>query len=157
MANVNPGPATTGTSNSVAEMIAVNTQVNSNPAGSNAIRCLAVGRGLNVNTTGDIGVLPVNNASRWNIQAVVASNMSVNAGTSVAIGLYTGALQVGTTIVSPVILSSLQAFGGVTVAYRPTVINTTYAGTGTNIYVNCQTTAGTACTLDVFIYGYDLS
>ena len=136
---------------------AVNTQTNSNPVESNQLRCLAVGRSLSVNSTGDIGVLPVLNSNRWNIQAVVVSNMGVNAGTSVAIGVYTGALQVGTTIVSPVILSSLQAYGGTTVAYRPTVINTTFAGTGQNIYVNCQTTAGTACTIDVFVFGYDLS
>lgn len=157
MANVNPGPAVTGSTNTVLTQSPVNTQTNSNPQEGGQIRTLAVGRALNVNSTGDIGVLPVLNASRWNVQAVVASNMSVNAGTSVAIGLYTGALQVGTTIVSPIILSGLVAFGGVTVAYRPVVVNVSYAGTGQNIYVNCQTTAGTACTLDVFVYGYDLS
>lgn len=153
----NPGPAAANSTNSVATLTNVNTQTNSNPQESNQIRVLAAGRGLSVNSTGDIGVLPVINASRWNVQAVVAANLSANAGTSVAIGVYTGALQVGTTIVSPVILSGLVAFGGATVAYRPTVINVSFVGTGQNIYVNCQTTAGTACTLDVFVLGYDLS
>jgi hypothetical protein len=138
-------------------MVPVNTQVNSNPLMSNAIRLLAEGRAISVNATGDIGVLPVINATRWNVQAVVAANLSNGAGTSVAIGVYTGALQVGTTIVSPVILSSLVGFGGATVAYRPTVVNVSFVGTGSNIYVNCQTTAGTNCTLDVFVLGYDLS
>jgi len=153
----NPGPAAANTTNSVMTLTPVNTQTNSNPQEGNQIRVLAAGRGISVNSTGDVGVLPVINSSRWNVQAVVASNMTVNAGTSVAIGIYTGALQVGTTIVSPVILSGLVAFGGATVAYRPTVINVSFVGTGQNIYVNCQTTAGTACTLDVFVLGYDLS
>lgn len=153
----NPGPAVTANANSVATLTPVNTQTNSNPQEGNQLRVLAAGRGLSVNSTGDIGVLPVINSSRWNVQAVIASNMTVNAGTSVAIGVYTGALQVGTTIVSPVILSGLVAFGGATVAYRPTVVNVSFVGTGQNIYVNCQTTAGTACTLDVFVLGYDLS
>ena len=157
MANINPGPASTVTQNSLATLTPVNTQVNSNPQEANQIRVLASGHALSVNSTGDIGVLPVVNATRWNVQAVVASNLSNGAGTSVAIGLYTGALQVGTTIVSPVILSGLVAFGGATVAYRPTVVNVSFVGTGSNMYVNCQTTAGTACTLDIFVLGYDLS
>ena len=161
MANINPGPAVTGNANTMLTAQPVNTQTNSNPVESNQLRLLAVGRSLNVNTTGDIGVLPVLNASRWNVQAVVATAAAggpfPNAGTSVAIGIYTAALQVGTTIVSPIILSGLVAYGGTTVAYRPTVANVSYAGTGQNIYVNCQTTAGTACAIDVFILGYDLS
>jgi len=157
MANINPGPAQSQTSNTVLEVVAVNTQYNSNPQGANGLRLLASGRAISVNATGDVAVLPVLNASRWNVQAVLASNMGVNAGTSVAIEINTSNSGAGTTIVAPQILSGLQAFGGVTVAYRFTVINTTYAGTAQNFYVNCQTTAGTACTLDVFILGYDLS
>ena len=153
----NPGPASAGTTNSVATLIPVNTQTNSNPVDTNALRLLAEGRSISVNSSGDVAVMPVINATRWNVQAVVAANLSANAGTSVASGVYSGALQVGTTIVSPVILSSLVGFGGATVAYRPSVVNVSFVGTGQNIYVNCQTTAGTACTLDVFVLGYDLS
>jgi hypothetical protein len=157
MPNVNPGPAVTGTVNSILTTSPVNTQTNSNPQESNQIRALAIGRALSVNATGDIGVLPVLNSSRWNVQAVIATNMSVNAGTSVAIGVNSSALGAATSIVAPVILSSLVAFGGVTVAYRAVVQNVSFVGTGQSIYVNCQTTAGTACTLDVFVLGYDLS
>ena len=157
MANTNPGPAVTGNANSVAAYAPVNTQTNSNPQETNQIRVLAVGRGLNINTTGDIGVLPVINSSRWNVQAVVASNMTVNAGTSAAIAVCSAANGAAVTIVAPQILSGLVAFGGATVAYRFTVQNVSFAGTGQNIYVNCQTTAGTAATLDVFVLGYDLS
>lgn len=135
----------------------VNTQTNSNPQEGNQIRVLAAGRGISVNSTGDVGVLPVINSSRWNVQAVVASNMTVNAGTSVAIAICSAPLGAAVTIVAPQILSGLVAFGGATVAYRFTVQNVSFVGTGQNIYVNCQTTAGTACTLDVFVLGYDLS
>jgi hypothetical protein len=153
----NPGPAVTGTANSVATLTPVNSTVNSNPQEGNQIRVLASGRGISVNSTGDVGVLPVVNASRWNVQAVVASNLSANAGTSVAIAICSAPLGAAVTIVAPVILSSLVAFGGATVAYRAVVQNVSFVGTGQNIYVNCQTTAGTACTLDVFVLGYDLS
>lgn len=157
MANTNLGPAVTGSANSVATLTPVNTQTNSNPQEANQIRVLASGRGLSVNSKGDIGVLPVVNSTLWNVQSVVVSNMTVNAGTSVAIAICSAPLGAAVTIVAPVILSSLVAFGGATVAYRPVVQNVSFAGTGQNIYVNCQTTAGTACTIDVFVLGYDLS
>ena len=75
MANINPGPAQAQTSNTVLEVVAVNTQVNSNPQGANGLRLLASGRAISVNATGDVAVLPVINASRWNVQAVIGSNM----------------------------------------------------------------------------------
>ena len=126
-------------------------------AAKDQIRLLAQGKALNVNAVGDIGVLPIINSTRWNVQAVVASNLSTGAGTSVAIGIMSATAGAAITIVAPVILSSLVAFGGATVAYRPVVQNVSFAGSGTTIYVNCQTTAGVACTLDVSVYGYDLS
>jgi hypothetical protein len=153
----NPGPSTTQTANSVATLTPVNSQTNSNPQEANQLRALAIGRGISVNSTGDVAVLPVINSSRWNVQAVVASNMTVNAGTSVAIAICSAPLGAAVTIVAPQILSGLVAFGGATVGYRFTVQNVSFVGTGQNIYVNCQTTAGTACTLDVFVLGYDLS
>ena len=123
----------------------------------NQLRLLAVGKSLNVNAIGDIGVLPIIGSTRWNIQAVVGANLSANAGTSVAIAICSATAGAAVTVVAPQILSGLVAYGGVTVAYRFTVQNVSFAGSGTTIYVNCQTTAGAACTLDVLVYGYDLS
>lgn len=157
MSGINAGPAITNTANTVATLTPVNTQTNSNPQEGGQIRALAQGKGLNVNALGDIGVLPVINSSRWNVQSVIVSNMTVNAGTSVAIAVCSAPLGAAVTIVAPIILSGLVAFGGATVAYRPTVQNVSFAGTGQNIYVSCQTTAGTACTIDVLVLGYDLS
>src|SRR5271167_3741115 len=98
MANVNPGPAVTGTVNSVLTTTPVNTLTNSNPQESNQVRCLAYARGISVNAIGDVGAMPVINASRWNISAVIVSNMGVNPGTSVAIEINTSQLGAGTTI-----------------------------------------------------------
>lgn len=157
MSGINAGPAITNTANTVATLTPVNTTTNSNPQEQGQIRALAVGKGLNVNQLGDVGVLPVINSSRWNVQSVVVSNMTVNAGTSVAIAVCSAPLGAAVTIVAPIILSGLVAFGGATVAYRPVVQNVSFAGTGQTIYVSCQTTAGTACTIDVLVLGYDLS
>ena len=98
MANTNPGPAVTGNANSMLTVQAVNTQTNSNPVESNQLRALAIGRNVNVNAIGDTP-LPVLNASRWNIQAVVGTaslgavttGLFPNAATSVAIGINTSA------------------------------------------------------------------
>lgn len=157
MSGINLGPAVTNTANSVATLTPVNSTSNSNPQEQDQIRALAIGKGLNVNQLGDIGVLPIINSTRWNVQSVLVSNMAVNAGTTVAIALCSAPLGAAVTIVAPVVLSSLVAFGGVTVAYRPVVQNVSFAGSGQTIYVSCQTTAGTACTIDVVVMGYDLS
>ena len=153
----NSGPATTQTANSVATLTPVNAQSNSNPQEANQIRVLASAKAINVNQLGDVGVLPVVNSTRWNVQAVVATNLTNAAGTSVAVAVCSAPLGAAVTIVAPVILSSLVAFGGATVAYRPVVQNVSFVGSGQTVYVSCQTTAGTACTLDVYVLGYDLS
>jgi hypothetical protein len=157
MSGINNGPAITNTANTVATLTPVNTQTNSNPQEGGQIRALAQGKGLNVNVLGDIGVLPVINSTRWNVQSVLVSNVTNGAGTSVAVAVCSAPLGAAVTIVAPVVLSSLVGFGGATVAYRPVVQNVSFVGSGQTIYVSCQTTAGTACTLDVLILGYDLS
>lgn len=157
MSGINLGPAITNTQNSAATLTPNNTTTNSNPQEANQIRVLASGKGLNVNVLGDIGVLPVVNSNRWNVQAVIATNLTASAGTSVAIAVCSAPLGAAVTIVAPIILSGLVAFGGQTTAYRPTVQNVSFVGSGQTIYVSCQTTAGTACTLDVYVLGYDLS
>lgn len=141
--------------NAVATSTALTTSITA--AAKDQYRLLAQGKALNVNAVGDIGVLAVQGSTLWTIKDVVASNLSTGAGTSVAIGVMSATAGAAVTIVAPQILSGLVAFGGATVDYRFTVQNVSFAGNGQTIYVNCQTTAGVACTLDVSIYGYDLS
>lgn len=154
MPSVNPGPATTSTQNSEAVLTPVNTQVNSAPQGSNALRILGEARGVNANAAGDTP-LPVVNASRWVVQAVVCTNASATATTNAFFSLNAAPANAGTTIVTAVALASLNA---TTFAKYMTVTATATVQTGSTMYVNVGTTlAGSAATFDVFVYGYDLS
>jgi hypothetical protein len=135
----NPGPATT-----VANHPA-------NLASNQAIRLLASYQGVNVNATGDT-VLPINNTSSYSISNVIFTNASVSLTTAAA-GLFTAPSAGGTGIVANAALSALT---GSTVVSQRTVASTAQQ-TGQNLYVNVGTAQGAAATMDVYVYGYDLS
>jgi hypothetical protein len=135
----NPGPATT-----VANHPA-------NLASNQAIRLLASYQGVNVNATGDT-VLPINNTSSYSISNVIFTNASVSLS-SAAAGLFTAPSAGGTGIVANAALSALT---GSTVVSQRTVASTAQQ-TGQNLYVNVGTAQGAAATMDVYVYGYDLS
>src|ERR1700761_8943105 len=70
MANVNPGPATTSNASATAVLApTVTTNFGNLYQGVNAIRTLAVGRGIPINGTGDVALLPIINAT--NIALIV--------------------------------------------------------------------------------------
>jgi len=135
----NPGPATT-----VANHPA-------NLASNQAIRLLASYQGVNVNATGDT-VLPINNTSSYSISNVIFTNASVSLS-SAAAGLFTAPSAGGTGIVAN---AALSAMTGSTVVSQRTVASTAQQ-TGQNLYVNVGTAQGAAATMDVYVYGYDLS
>jgi hypothetical protein len=135
----NPGPATT-----VANHPA-------NLASNQAIRLLASYQGVNVNATGDT-VLPINNTSSYSVSNVIFTNASVSLTTAAA-GLFTAPSAGGTAIVSN---AALSAMTGSTVVSQRTVASTAQQ-TGQNLYVNVGTAQGAAATMDVYVYGYDLS
>jgi len=135
----NPGPATT-----VANHPA-------NLASNQAIRLLASYQGVNVNATGDT-VLPINNTSSYSVSNVIFTNASVSLS-SAAAGLFTAPSAGGTAIVSN---AALSAMTGSTVVSQRTVASTAQQ-TGQNLYVNVGTAQGAAATMDVYVYGYDLS
>lgn len=151
MANL--GPATTVTASTVATLTPVNTLTNPGPQGLNSLRLLASGRGVNVNATGDVAVLPIINAASWVAATVVLTNASVSLTTALA-GIFTAAAAGGTAIKSNAALSGLTA---ATVVSAAAAANVTTAFTVQNIYVNVGTAQGAAATLDVFVYGYDLT
>lgn len=135
----NPGPATS---------------VSNHPyqLGSNqAIRLLASYQGVNVNATGDT-VLPIFNTGSYSVSNVVFTNASVSLTTALA-GVFTAPSAGGTAIVANAALSALT---GPTVVSQRTVA-TTASQTGQNLYVNVGTAQGAAATMDVFVYGYDLT
>ena len=135
----NPGPATTVTNHP------------SNLATNQAIRLLASYQGVNVNATGDT-VLPILNTGSYSVSNVIFTNASTSLTTALA-GLFTAPSAGGTGIVANAALSALT---GSTVVSQRTVASTA-AQTGQNLYVNVGTAQGAAATMDVYVYGYDLS
>jgi hypothetical protein len=135
----NPGPATTVANHP------------SNLASNQAIRLLASYQGVNVNAAGDT-VLPINNTSSYSVSNVVFTNASVSLTTALA-GVFTAPSAGGTAIVANAALSAMTS---ASVVSQRTVA-TTAAQTSQNLYVNVGTVQGAAATMDVFVYGYDLT
>jgi len=135
----NPGPASTSTIHP------------SNIASNQAIRLLASFQGVNVNQTGDT-VLPINNTTNYSISNVIFTNASTSLTTALA-GVFTAPAAGGTGIVANAALSALTSS---TVVSQRTVASTAVQ-TSQNLYVNVGTAQGAAATMDVFVYGYDLS
>ena len=135
----NPGPATTVTNHP------------SSLATNQAIRLLASYQSVNVNATGDT-VLPILNTGSYSISNVIFTNASTSLTTAAA-GLFTAPSAGGTGIVANAALSALT---GATVVSQRTVASTA-AQTGQNLYVNVATAQGAAATMDVYVYGYDLT
>ena len=135
----NPGPASTQTIHP------------SNVATNQAIRLLASYQGVNVNATGDT-VLPIQNTTNYSVSNVIFTNASTSLTTAEA-GVFTAPSAGGTAIVADAALSALTASTVVsqrTVAYTPTQSRQ-------NLYVIFSVAQGAAATMDVYVYGYDLS
>lgn len=135
----NPGPATTVTNHP------------SQLATNQAIRLLASFQGVNVNATGDI-VLPILNTGSYSVSNVIFTNASTSLTTAAA-GVFTAPNAGGTGIVANAALSALTS---ATVVSQRTVASTA-SQAGQNLYVNVGTAQGAAATMDVFVYGYDLT
>ena len=135
----NPGPATTVANHP------------SNLATNQAIRLLASFQSVNLNASGDT-VLPIINTDRYGVSNVIFTNASVSLTTAAA-GLFTAPSAGGTAIVSNAALSAMTS---ASVVSQRTVASTA-AISGQNLYVNVGTAQGAAATMDVFVYGYDLT
>lgn len=147
----NPGPAVTTTPNTMLVAEPVNTQTNSTPQFTNAFRLLAVARAVNVNAVGDTP-MPVLNASSYSVFQIVLTNASISLTTAAA-GVFTAVSAGGTAIKANAALSGNT---GPTVVTQATVASTAVA-TAQTLYFNVATAQGAAATLDVFVYGYDLT
>ena len=135
----NPGPAVTISNHPI--------QLGTNQA----IRLLASYQGVNVNATGDT-VLPILDTGSYSVSNVIFTNASTSLTTAAA-GLFTAPSAGGTGIVANAALSALT---GATVVSQRTVASTA-SQAGQNLYVNVATAQGAAATMDVFVYGYDLT
>ena len=135
----NPGPATTVSNHPQ--------QLSSNQA----LRLIASYQSVNVNATGDT-VLPIVDTGSYSVSNVIFTNASTSLTTAAA-GVFTAPSAGGTAIVANAALSALT---GATVVSQRTVASTAVQA-GQNLYVNVGTAQGAAATMDVFVYGYDLT
>jgi uncharacterized membrane protein len=160
MPSVNPGPATTQTGSILAVLAPqISPNPNSQGQGTNAIRLLAVGRSISVNGTGDTALLPIINSLNYNVTNIVVTNSQL-AGVSGSIAtanisVNTGAAVTGTSVNAAAALTTLTASN---VVAQRTVVAATLLLTlqAQALYVNVGTAVATG-TLDIFVYGYDLT
>lgn len=160
MPSVNPGPATTQTPNNVAQLLPVNTNQKPVEIGTNALRLIAVARGVNLAATGDAAVMPVINCAAFAPATIVIANgqvSGVQASVATAgLGVFTAAAGGGTALRAQGALTNNSAAGSSIVA-ASAVVNLAYLNTAVpNLYVNVGTALANA-TCDVFLYGYDQS
>jgi hypothetical protein len=140
----NPGPATTSTVHP------------SNLNSQQALRVLAVQKGVSTASLADTAV-QVNNSSLYVPVSVVVANAN-NAGAtqsvaSVNLGVYTAASKGGSAVLTAAALTSQTTPTYVTIS---AATNPNTALSAQTLYVNISSATATA-TVDVYVYGYDLS
>lgn len=123
-----------------------------NLSSNQAIRLLAKVKSLNLNAAGDTAV-PIINATKYSVKDIVFANISITTTVSSAVfGLYTGVAAGGTAILSSADLSAITS-AKVIIDSAPT---TTTIQTAQTLYARVNVAQGAACTVDLFVYGYDL-
>ena len=140
----NPGPAVTSTTHP------------SNLNSQQALRVLGVLKGVSTAAAADFAV-QINNSSLYVPVSVVVANAN-NAGAtqsvaSVNLGVYTAVSKGGSAVLTAAALTSQTTPSYVTIS---AATNPNTALSAQTVYVNISTAFATA-TVDVYIYGYDLS
>lgn len=158
MPSVNPGPATTSNPNSTIILTPQNALgPTAPPQGGNALRLLGVARAMSGNSTGDAALMQIINSTYWLPVNMVTANGQVSGVASsiatLALGLFTAAAAGGTAIKSNAALASNSAANSAIVTATTVVA---VAQTATAVYVNVGTALANS-TLDIFLYGYDLT
>jgi hypothetical protein len=159
MPSVNPGPATTQTPSTVATLTPQNILGPTVPGqAGNALRLIAVGRAVSLSGTGDIAVLPIINASSWTVVTFVFTNGLINgvAGSVAAASLagWSAAAAGGTALRTAGVLTGVN--GTVVLVNAAAAAGAALAFATQNIFIN-NTVAVAGGTVDIFVYGYDLS
>jgi hypothetical protein len=136
----NPGPSSTQTIHP------------SNLASNQAIRLLGVATGVSVSALGDEAVIQINNSTNYSVSNVIFTNASASL-TSAEAGLFTLPSAGGTAIVADAALSAMTS--AAVVSQR--TVATTNTQSAQNLYVNVSAVQAGTVTMDVYVYGYDLS
>ena len=140
----NPGPATTSTVHP------------SNLNSQQALRVIAVQKGVSTASLADTAVQINNSALYVPVSVVVANANNAGATQSVAsvnLGVYTAPAKGGSTVLTAAALTSQTTPTYVTIS---AATNPNTALSAQTIYVNISSATATA-TVDVYVYGYDLS
>ena len=137
----NPGPASTQSNHP--QVLGTN----------QAIRLLASYQGVNVNSVGDTA-LPILDTTNFSVSNVIFTNASISLTTAAA-GVFTQPAAAGTAIVANAALSALT--GSTVVSQRTVASTATLPAAVQNLYVNVATAQGAPATMDVYVYGYDLT
>ena len=140
----NPGPAITSTTHP------------SNLNSQQALRVLGVLKGVSTAAAADFAVQINNSALYVPVSVVVANANNAGATQSVAsvnLGVYTAVAKGGSTVLTAAALTSQTTPSYVTIS---AATNPNTALSSQTVYVNISTAFATA-TVDVYIYGYDLS
>ena len=140
----NPGPATTSTTHP------------SNLNSQQALRVLGVLKGVSTAAAADFAV-QINNSSLYVPVSVVVANANNNGATqsvaAVNLGVYTAVAKGGSAVLTAAALTSQTTPSYVTIS---AATNPNTALSAQTVYVNISTAFATA-TVDVYVYGYDLS
>lgn len=154
MANINLGPAVTSTPSTLNVLTPVNALGPTVPGqGGNALRLIAVGRSVPVGGTGDVAFLPVINATTWVPATVAICNAQGGSAAAVNLTINSGAAVTGTSIRGAGALTTLT---GPTVALVAAAATLTAVVPAQGVFVNVSA-ASAGITLDIFVYGYDVS
>ena len=140
----NPGPAVQSTTHP------------SNLNSQQALRVLAVLKGVSTAAAADFAVQINNSALYVPVSVVVANANNAGATQSVAsvnLGIYTAPSKNGSAVLTAAALTSQTTPSYVTIS---AATNPNTALSAQTVYVNISTAFATA-TVDVYVYGYDLS
>ncbi|MCC6800412.1 MAG: hypothetical protein IT325_09855 [Anaerolineae bacterium] len=150
----NPGPAITNTPQTKAVLQPVNTNgpANSAPAEQNALRLLALGRGINANAAATDTPLSIINSADYSVDQVVITNASISLSTATG-GLFTAPAAGGTAIVATAALSALT---GPTIVNKRTVASSARQ-TAQTLYWRSVVAQGAVATFDCYVYGFDFT
>lgn len=160
MPSVNPGPAVLQTPQTEAVLAPQNSSTSGGvPQGLAALRLIGFIKAMNLGGTGDVATITIINANPWAPVSVAFGNSLVSgvSGSTAAanLGIFTGAAATGTVIRTAGVLTG-QTTSAVFTTAAAAAAATALAITTQTLFVN-QTVAVAGGTIDVYIYGYDLS
>ena len=158
MPSINPGPAVTATANSELVLTPINTLGTTNPPqAANQLRLLTSFRAVSLSGLGDVALGPIVNSSNWVAATIVVTNGLVNGVSATvaaaSLGIFTAANAGGSAIRAAGVLTG-QTLANVVTVSAASVLVTSF--TVQNLFLNVGVVVAGG-TVDIFVYGYDLS